>query len=184
MKRRFFCLLFGLLLPVLTGCAAVETPKTSASNDLSSQKQEAQPQPEQGTQDEKEQSTAPSVDEPAEDAPEANAPEDTQPTAIYVNITQDEAKALMDSDASYVIVDVREQYEYDEGHIPGAVLLPLDGIDEASAAATLPDKNVTLLVYCRSGRRSKLASEKLLQLGYTDIREFGGIIDWQYEIVK
>jgi rhodanese-related sulfurtransferase len=90
----------------------------------------------------------------------------------------------MDGDEPYVIVDVRTKEEYDEGHIPGAVLLPLDDIDAASAASVLPDKNVMLLVYCRSGRRSKLASEQLLALGYTDIREFGGILDWTYGTEK
>ena len=81
-----------------------------------------------------------------------------------------------------LIVDVREQAEYDAGHIVGAVLLPLGEIDEESAAQVIPEKETVALVYCRSGRRSKEASEKLAELGYTNIYEFGGIITWPYEV--
>ena len=112
------------------------------------------------------------------------------PTAIkvgerkmYINITPDEAKRIMDSGEEYVLLDVREQNEYDEGHIPGAILIPYTEIEE-KAESMIPDKNKQILVYCRSGRRSKIASEALLELGYTDIKEFGGIIDWKYEIEK
>lgn len=112
------------------------------------------------------------------------------PTAItvgerkmYINITPDEAKRIMDSGEEYVLLDVREQSEYDEGHIPGAILIPYTEIEE-KAESMIPDKNKQILVYCRSGRRSKIASEALLKLGYTDIKEFGGIIDWKYEIEK
>ena len=101
--------------------------------------------------------------------------------AVYVNITVEEAKALMDSEEGYVILDVRTQEEYDQGHIPGAVLIP-DTEIEARAEGVLTDKNQMILVYCRSGRRSKLAAEALVKLGYTNIREFGGIIDWPYEV--
>lgn len=112
------------------------------------------------------------------------------PTAItvgerkmYINISQEEAKRIMDSGEEYVLLDVREQSEYDEGHIPGAILIPYTEIEE-KAESMIPDKNAQILVYCRSGRRSKIASEALLKLGYTDIKEFGGIIDWKYEIEK
>ena len=81
-----------------------------------------------------------------------------------------------------IIVDVREQSEYDAGHIPGAVLLPLGQINEDSAAEAIPEKDAAALVYCRSGRRSKIASEMLAQIGYTNIYEFGGIITWPYEV--
>lgn len=101
--------------------------------------------------------------------------------AVYVNITAEEAKVLMESEEGYVILDVRTQEEYAEGHIPGAVLLPLDDV-AAGAQTVLPDKDQLILVYCRSGRRSKLAAEELVKLGYTNIREFGGIIDWPYEV--
>ena len=100
--------------------------------------------------------------------------------AAYMNITAEEAKAIMDSQDGYVILDVRTQEEYDQGHIPGAILIP-DYEISAKAEAVLTDKNQLILVYCRSGRRSKLAAEALVKLGYINIREFGGIIDWPYE---
>ena len=101
--------------------------------------------------------------------------------AVYVNITAAEAKRIMDSEEGYIILDVRTQEEYDQGHIPGAILIP-DTEVEVTAEEVLTDKDQLLLVYCRSGRRSKLASEILVELGYTNIKEFGGIIDWPYEI--
>ena len=100
--------------------------------------------------------------------------------AVYMNITAEEAKKIMDSEAGYIILDTRTQEEYDEGHIPGAIVIPHDEITER-AEEELPDKDQLLLVYCRSGRRSKLAAEALVELGYTNIKEFGGIIDWPYE---
>ena len=81
-----------------------------------------------------------------------------------------------------IVLDVREQSEYDSGHIPGAVLLPVGSIDEETAAAVIPEKDSTVLVYCRSGNRSKTASSTLAGLGYTNIYEFGGINTWPYEI--
>ena len=98
-----------------------------------------------------------------------------------MNITAQEAKIIMDSQEGFVILDVREQYEYDESHIPGAVLLPLGQVEE-KAQEVLPDKEQLILVYCRSGRRSKQAADALVKLGYTNIKEFGGIIDWPYEV--
>ena len=99
------------------------------------------------------------------------------------NVRRMGAKALMDSESGYIILDVREQYEYDEGHIPGAILIPYGEIADR-AEKELPDKDQLILVYCRSGRRSKIAAEELVKLGYTNVKEFGGIIDWEYEIVK
>lgn len=101
--------------------------------------------------------------------------------AVYVNITAEEAKQIMDTEEGYIILDVRTQEEYDESHIPGAVLIPNTEI-ETRAEEVLTDKDQLILVYCRSGRRSKLAAEILVELGYTNIREFGGIIDWPYEV--
>ena len=101
--------------------------------------------------------------------------------AVYLNITVEEAKEIMDSREDYVILDVRTREEYHQGHIPGAVLIPNTEI-EAQAEALLTDKNQLILVYCRSGRRSKLAAEILVELGYTNIYEFGGILDWPYEV--
>lgn len=101
--------------------------------------------------------------------------------AVYVNITAEEAKQIMDTEESYIILDVRTQEEYDEGHIPNAVLIP-DTEIKARAEEVLTDKNQLILIYCRSGRRSKLAAEALMELGYTNIKEFGGILDWPYEV--
>ena len=101
--------------------------------------------------------------------------------AVYVNITAEEAKQIMDTEEGYIILDVRTQEEYDESHIPGAILIPHTEI-EARAEEVLTDKDQLILVYCRSGRRSKIAAEALLELGYTNIKEFGGIIDWPYEV--
>ena len=103
--------------------------------------------------------------------------------AVYVNITAEEAKEIMDSSEGYIILDVRTQEEYDQGHIPGAILIPNTEI-EARAEDELPDKDQLILVYCRSGNRSKKAAEILVELGYTNIKEFGGIIDWPYEVTK
>ena len=100
--------------------------------------------------------------------------------AVYVNITAEEAKEIMDSEEGYIILDVRTQEEYDQGHIPGAILISHEEIAE-KAEDVLTDKNQLILVYCRSGRRSKIAAEALVELGYTNIKEFGGIIDWPYE---
>ena len=99
----------------------------------------------------------------------------------YMNITPVEAKELMDTRENYVILDVRTQEEYDEGHIPGAILIPDYEVAE-KAPVVLKDKNQLILVYCRSGRRSKLAAQELEKLGYTNVKEFGGIIDWPYEV--
>ena len=99
----------------------------------------------------------------------------------YEQITQEAAKEMMDTQ-EVIVLDVREQSEYDSGHIPGAVLLPVGSIDEETAAAVIPEKDSTVLVYCRSGNRSKTASSTLAGLGYTNIYEFGGINTWPYEI--
>ena len=104
-------------------------------------------------------------------------------SATYEQISGSEAKALMDSESGYIIIDARTQEEYDEGHIPGAILIPEYEIADR-AEKELPDKDQLILVYCRSGRRSKIAAEELVKLGYTNVKEFGGIIDWEYEIVK
>ena len=100
--------------------------------------------------------------------------------AVYVNITAEEAKQIMDSQEGYIILDVRTQEEYDQGHIPGAIVISHEEIVE-KAEEVLTDKDQLILVYCRSGRRSKIAAETLVELGYTNIKEFGGIIDWPYE---
>ena len=101
----------------------------------------------------------------------------------YRQISQEEAKEMMDTQDA-LIMDVREQDEYDSGHIPGAVLLPVGAITEDSAAEIIPEKDTTVLVYCRSGNRSKTAAQALAELGYTDVCEFGGISTWPYEVEK
>ena len=100
--------------------------------------------------------------------------------AGYVNITAEQAKEIMDSQEDYIILDVRTQDEFDESRIPGAILIPHNEITE-KAEDLLTNKDQLILVYCRSGRRSKLAAEALVELGYNNIKEFGGIIDWPYE---
>ena len=99
----------------------------------------------------------------------------------YQQITQEAAKEMMDTQ-EVVILDVREQHEYDSGHIPDAVLLPVGTITEDTAAAVIDDLDTVVLVYCRSGNRSKTASQALADLGYTNVYEFGGINDWPYEV--
>lgn len=99
----------------------------------------------------------------------------------YQQISQEKAKEMMDSQA-VVVLDVREQEEFEAGHIPGAILLPVGTITEETAEAAIPKKNSTVLVYCRSGNRSKTASQALVDLGYTNIYEFGGINTWPYEV--
>ena len=104
-------------------------------------------------------------------------------SATYDQISGAEAKVLMDSESGYIIIDARTQEEYDQGHIPEAILIPEYEIADR-AEKELPDKDQLILVYCRSGRRSKIAAEELVKLGYTNVKEFGGIIDWEYETVK
>ena len=98
----------------------------------------------------------------------------------YRQITMDEAVAMMEEEEGYIILDVRTAAEFDEKHIPGAINIPNETIG-TDAIPALPDKDQLILVYCRSGNRSKQASEKLVKLGYTNIVEFGGIIDWPGE---
>lgn len=107
----------------------------------------------------------------------------TETKNTYMNITQEEAKNIMDTETGYVILDVRTNEEFTSGHIPNAILIPDYEISQR-AESELPDKSQLILVYCRSGNRSKNAASQLVSLGYTNIKEFGGIIDWKYEIVK
>ena len=100
----------------------------------------------------------------------------------YRQISQEEAMQMMEQDDGHVIVDVRRQDEYDSGHIPGAILIPNEDID-TTPPEELPDKNQVILIYCRSGRRSKEAAQKLFDMGYINIYEFGGINTWPGEVV-
>jgi rhodanese-related sulfurtransferase len=101
----------------------------------------------------------------------------------YRQISMDAAVNMMKDEENYIILDVRRPDEYAEGHIPGAINVPNEEIGSADISE-LPDKSQLILVYCRSGRRSKEAAEKLVKLGYTNIVEFGGILDWKGEIQK
>ena len=103
-------------------------------------------------------------------------------SASYTQISQDEAMKMMQEQSDYLIVDVRRPDEFAEGHIAGAVNVPNETIEDEAPDA-LPDKEQTLLVYCRSGNRSKEASQKLADMGYTNVYEFGGINTWKGEIV-
>ena len=102
--------------------------------------------------------------------------------ATYQMISPEEAKEMMDERKDILILDVREEHEYKGGHVPGAKLLVLDQITEETAAAVIPAKDTTTLIYCRSGRRSKIAAQQLADMGYTNLYEFGGILDWPYDV--
>ena len=104
-------------------------------------------------------------------------------TNTYRQITMDDAVTMMAQETGYIILDVRRPDEYAAGHIPNAINVPNESIG-TSEIPELPDKNQLIMVYCRSGRRSKEASEKLVKLGYTNIVEFGGILDWKGETEK
>ncbi|MBR6796268.1 MAG: rhodanese-like domain-containing protein [Clostridia bacterium] len=159
-------LLFTLLLTVilLVSCGETEKTQTESSSE-SIQESKSEGESEEEMQSQKSEVEVSSV------------------KAVYVNITAQEAKEIMDSQTDYVILDVRTEEEFNEKHIPGAILIPDYEIEE-KAEEILTDKDKLLLVYCRSGRRSKNASEILVRLGYTNIKEFGGIIDWPYETVS
>ncbi len=109
--------------------------------------------------------------------------EESKTVGEYKQITQAQAKEIMDTQKGFVILDVREDYEFAEGHIQNAICMSYLRTEEL-APSLLPDKNQMILVYCRSGRRSKIAAQTLADMGYTNVLEFGGIIDWPYGIVK
>ncbi len=107
----------------------------------------------------------------------------TASEVTYEQITAEQAKELMDTETDYIILDTRTEEEFAEAHIENAILIPhYEIVDRAEKE--LPNKNQLILVYCRSGNRSKQASQALAELGYTNVKEFGGIIDWEYGTVK
>ena len=112
---------------------------------------------------------------------ESNATNNSSNFSSYQQVDAETAKKLMDTEDDYVILDALTQAEYDESHIPGAILIPHDTVTTAAEDA-LPDKGQLILVYCRSGNRSKQASQALVDLGYTNVVEFGGINSWPYEV--
>ena len=117
---------------------------------------------------------------PTEEQPSPSSEQGEKMT--YEAISQQQAKEIMEGTTPHIILDVREENEFAQGHIPGAILLPHGQIEEL-APTVLPDRNALILVYCRSGRRSKIAAEALANMGYRNVKEFGGIVDWKYEIV-
>ena len=110
------------------------------------------------------------------------APKTAAEANTYRRITMQEAVEMMEKEENYMILDVRTHEEFAAGHIPGAIVIPNETIG-TEEIPQLPDKDQLIMVYCRSGNRSKQASDKLVKLGYTNIIEFGGIIDWPGEIV-
>ena len=104
------------------------------------------------------------------------------PEQILQKIDAQQAKEMMDSSSDLILLDVRTQEEYDESHIKGALLIPDYEISD-KAGELLADKEATILIYCRSGRRSALAAQALSDLGYSSVYDFGGIIDWPYEVI-
>lgn len=101
----------------------------------------------------------------------------------YKKITPEEAKKIIDGEQAFTLLDVRMQDEFDEGHIEGAMLVPDIELAEKAPEA-LPDKDATILVYCRSGRRSEASAKELVGMGYKNVLDFGGIIDWPYQTTK
>ena len=126
---------------------------------------------------EKSEDNSISVSEPAETTETTEDPVHT-----YEQISAEDAKKLMDTESDYIIIDARTPEEFAERHIPNAILIPEYEIADR-APDELPDRDQLILVYCRSGRRSKIASTALVELGYTNVKEFGGIIDWPYDTV-
>lgn len=122
--------------------------------------------------------------EPAPAAPPTGGEQVEQPVKATVqDITPEEAKERLDSDEAIILVDVRNKEEFDSGHIEGAVLLPVDQIQK-NAAEVFPDKDAIYFVYCRSGSRSGAATAMMVDLGYQNVFDLGGIIDWPYEVVQ
>ena len=158
--KRSMILLFALLL-ILSGCGA------SAGNEPQAPQETVQPEPQQT---------------PEPQPTYQVADEGGMMKLPYQQISQATARMMMKADDGHVVVDVRRQEEYDEGHIPGAILIPNESI-ETERPEELPDLYQIILIYCHSGRRSKEAAQKLADMGYVNLYEFGGIIDWEYDIV-
>lgn len=168
-------ILAALLALALTLSACAPKPAPAAPTQLATLAPEATAEPTDAPADapqEEQDQEQEQADEPAEVAGEA----------VYRRITAAEAKARMDSGDELIILDVRTPGEYAEGHIAGAVLLPVDSINE-DVTELLSDKNAEILVYCRSGNRSQVAANLLVGLGYTRVYDFGGINSWTYGLV-
>jgi len=115
---------------------------------------------------------------------ENNREESTEPSKVsFTSITPEEAKMRLDRDAEVILLDVRTKEEYGDGHIEGSILIPVDNLEE-EAGKNLPDKETPIFVYCRSGNRSLVAANILVDRGYTNVYDLGGIGDWPYGVVK
>lgn len=171
MKKAWIAAQLLLALIVFSGCAETDgAPAGTASPDPTAEETQM-PEP----------TPAPTAEQTATPTP---APTETpEASGTYMTITAEAAMAMMADTQNYVLLDVRTQEEYEQAHIAGALLLPYDEI-AAGAEALLPDKDALILVYCRSGRRSAIAAQALSDLGYTQVYDFGGIVDWPYETVS
>jgi rhodanese-related sulfurtransferase len=113
----------------------------------------------------------------------ANETENVQSTETHTRISASEAKNIIESGQEFILIDVRSESEFRAGHIAGAILIPESEI-RVRAAEELPDKDIIILIYCQSGRRSASAAGILANLGYTNVYDFGGIADWPYEVIR
>jgi len=120
---------------------------------------------------------------PPQPSPSGEPPETSASTAEYLKLTTENAKEMMTENADLILLDVRTDAEFLENRIDGAILIP-DFEISSRAEAELPNKDALILIYCRSGRRSALAAQELVEMGYTNVYDFGGIIDWHYDTVS
>ena len=165
----------GVIAGTLTACAAAGKQSGTAETQQMAEGMQAEQSMEPGQGMEAEQGVLPEENGQAEQ-------EDTM-QAEYHKISAEDAKKRMDSGDDIIILDVRTQAEYDESHIPGAILIPNETIGNEKPEQ-LPDTDQEILVYCRSGNRSAQAAKKLVEAGYTQIYDFGGIMDWPYDTVS
>lgn len=176
MKKRLTGIITaGVIAGTLTACAAAGKQSGTAETQQMAEGMQTEQSMEPGQDMEKGQGVLPGENGQTEQ-------EDTM-QAEYHKISAEDAKKRMDSGDDIIILDVRTQAEYDESHIPGAILIPNETIGNGKPEQ-LPDTDQEILVYCRSGNRSAQAAKKLVEAGYTQIYDFGGIIDWPYDTVS
>jgi len=175
-NKTVISLIMVMIIAPLAGCG------TSKLNESDTQATQSHPVSEPPAPE-----SSPVTETPVESDPNASAPvtsfepEQTQKVGEYMKISAAEAQKMMSGDV--IILDVRTQEEYDSGHIKDAILLPYDEIS-IKAESVIPDKNAVILVYCRSGGRSRVAANELIDIGYTEVYDFGGVMSWPGELVK